>query len=406
MTGHQASASYPAGGSQAVPLVTSDPIYGKVELPEWIRPLLISPAIQRLRWIALSNVPSLSYPMISGVSRYAHSLGVTLLADRISLRLGMDENDRKSLMCAAMLHDAGIPPLGHLTEEAFARCGYPIDHEDALRAVILDQGRIFSQMPNGQKVGVSDALSHINVDAQRVFDAVVGQNELGRILKSDMDIDNIDNVVRIYRLIGKDSGYDPYRLAIRLFVDDDYAAKSEWAEVRRRLYSRLMFSMPDFAMKATTKRYISMYLKERLLSVCTDRIDSSALLQEIMFLRDSQFCELLAEEYPASANMAYGSVDRIVRLGWLDTSSQPILDELQSAVDNVGNGYYFDHIPDKRVKDASGEFGSGALVGAFCVSSGSREADQTCGSVFRRWRVASIDKNTHSGEPSIQPELF
>ena len=171
------------GGASSVPLVTWDPIYGRVHLPNWIRPLLTCPAVQRLRWIALSNVPSLSYPMIAGVSRYAHTLGVAFLADRIARRLGMSEDDYKSLVCAAMLHDAGIPPLGHLTEESFALCGFPVDHEDTLRSVILGQGHIFAQMPDGQRVGVSDALSRMNIDAQTVFGAIVGRNSLGAFLK-------------------------------------------------------------------------------------------------------------------------------------------------------------------------------------------------------------------------------
>ena len=394
------------GGLPSVPLVTSDPIYGTVELPGWIRPLLTSAAIQRLRWIALSNVPSLSYPMIAGVSRYAHSLGVTLLADRISRRLGMEMDDRKTLVCAAMLHDAGIPPLGHLTEQSFELCGYPIDHEDALRSVILEQGRIFSQMPNGQKVGVSDALVRMDVDALEVFEAILGRNDVGRLLRSDMDIDNIDNVVRIFRLTGDDSGYDPYQLAMRFFLDGDGKAKNEWAEVRRRLYSRLMFSMPDFAMKATTKRYICSFLEKRLAEHRAGHLDDSTLLQQILFLHDSQLYELLAQECPASAAMSYGQFDRVVAKGWVDCGSDPVVRGLREAIDDVGEGYYFDHIPDKRVKDASGCFGSGALVGAFCVSSGSQEADIACASVFRNWRVASIDEDADSARPSIQPELF
>ena len=396
--------STPRTGLPFVPIVTSDPIYGTVELPDWTRPLLTCPAVQRLRWIALSNVPSLTYPMIAGVSRYAHSMGVALLADRMARRLGMNDDDHRSLVCAAILHDAGIPPLGHLTEESFSMCGCPIDHEDMLRSIILRQGRLFLQVPSGQRMGVSDALSRINVDAQRVFGAILGRNDLGRVLKSDMDIDNIDNVVRIYRLTGDDSGYDPDQLARRFFVDADSTAKDDWAEVRRRLYSRLMFSIPDFSLKATTKRHICSLLRSRLEKECPDGVDSSTLFHDILFLHDDQFRELLAKEVPESIGMSYSHVDRIVAKGWIDCGSTPILDRLRAAVTDIAPEYYLDYIPDKRVKDASGRFGSGALVGAFCVTAGSREADMECAAVFRTWRVAPIDDI--GGQPSFQTELF
>ena len=389
-------------GLPLVPLVTSDPIYGTVELPDWTRPLLTCPAVQRLRWIALSNVPSLSYPMIAGVSRYAHSIGVALLADRIARRLGMSDDDYKSLVCAAMLHDAGIPPLGHLTEESFSMCGCPIDHEDMLRSIILEQGRLFLQAPGGQRMGVTDALSRVNVDAQKVFGAILGRDELGVVLKSDMDIDNIDNVVRIYRLTGPDSGYDPYQLARRFFVDADSTAKDDWAEVRRRLYSRLMFSIPDFSLKATTKRHICSLLRGRLANKRANDVDGSTLFHDILLLDDAQFRELLAKECPESIGMSYSRVDRIVVKGWIESTL--VLDELRGAVTNIAPEYYFDYIPDKRVKDANGCFGSGALVGAFCMTAGSREADMECAALFKTSRVASIDEL--GGQPSFQAELF
>ena len=344
--------------------------------------------------------------MVAGVSRYAHSLGVAVLADELARHLGMNDDDYKSLVCAALLHDAGIPPLGHLTEEAFKLCGFPIDHEEALRSVVLEQGRIFSQMPDRQKIGVSRALSRMDVDALMVFEAILGENHLGRLLRSDMDIDNIDNVVRTYRLTGNESGYNPREIAIRYFVRGDVTAKSEWAEIRSRLYSRLMFSIPDFAIKATTKRFLCLFLNNRLARDHADGGDFSKLLQDILFLHDSQLCELLARECPASAGVQYGHVDRVVVHGWVDCGSTRVLNELRAAIEKVGDGYYFDYIPDKRVKAADGRFGAGALVGVFCFRAGSPEEDRACESVFRTWRVASTDDSTGAIQPTIQPELF
>ena len=75
-------------------------------------------------------------------------------------------------------------------------------------------------------------------------------------------------------------------------------------------------------------------------------------------------------------------------------------------IDDVGHDYYLDYIPDKRVKSANGRFGSGTLVGAFCTSAGSTQADKACTSVFKTSGVAAIGERTGAGQPSIQSALF
>ena len=173
-----------------------DSMYGEFQLPDDVTPLVETSIIHRLRWIALSNIPSLSYPMISGVSRFSHSIGVAYLGSILSNQLGYSRTKRNTLLCSALLHDAGMPPLGHLTEEALTLLNIKFDHEESLGIILLMEGNRFALMPDGEKVGVTEALNKAKVNSSEVFDAISGKGELGNIVSSSIDIDNIDNVAR------------------------------------------------------------------------------------------------------------------------------------------------------------------------------------------------------------------
>ena len=79
---------------------------------------------------------------------------------------------------------------------------------------------------------------------------------------------------------------------------------------------------------------------------------------------------------------------------------------IRDDIQKIGGEYYFDYIPDKRIKDSCGKFGSGALLGVFCASKGSSQLDQDCASVFDRWQVAPIEGRGESVRPSIQLSLL
>lgn len=343
-----------------------DSIYGEFVHKDWVRPIIVTPVMQRLRWIALSNVPSLTYPMISGISRYAHSIGVSHLADILSDSLNLNETDRKNLVCAGLLHDAGMPPLGHLTEEALASLDVNFDHENSLRSILFEEGRRFSLMPDGEKVGLTEAINRIHADSNQIFDAIIGNGKLGQYVASNMDIDNIDNVIRLYRIIFPDQeGYNPEQIVQGYFVPNSNSQdfKNKWDLIRERLYTKLMFSIDDFQQKATIKRMIKAYF---LVESGNKEGGISKVVDRIRFINDSQF---LAEIFKCISNTTEhtsfysGKHDNLIIYGWIEEIDKPGLIELRDKITN-GN-YYFDYIPDKRFKGKSTQNKKGALVGLF-----------------------------------------
>ena len=352
-----------------------DSIYGEYDLPEWIEPLIKTPVIQRLRWIALSNISSLTYPMISGVSCYAHSLGVANLGSVLSKALSLGDQSERSLMCAGLLHDAGMPPLGHLTKEVLASLNVKYDYEESLRHILLEEGKRFCLMPDGEKVGVTEALYKIKADSQEVFNTIRGKGKLGSYLASIMDIDKIDNVIRLFRLIHPDEeGYVPEAVAIGYFSNSEKISQQKrWSEARESLHTKLMLSIEDFAQKATIKRLIRDYIKGQI-----ESNGESHAVDSIRFLNDAQFLtKILANAEKLSSNKFYsGKFDRVVTYGWIDAINKKSLMSIKETINRIDNEYYLDFIPDKRFKNTQKEGERGALIGIFCQKKGSMKIDQ------------------------------
>lgn len=353
-----------------------DSIYGEFVHKDWVQPIIVTPVMQRLRWIALSNIPSLTYPMISGVSRYAHSIGVSHLADILSDSLNLNETDRKNLVCAGLLHDAGMPPLGHLTEEVLASLNIDFDHENSLRIILLEEGRRFSLMPDGEKVGLTEAINRIHADSRQIFDAIIGNGRLGQYIASSMDIDNIDNVIRLYRIIfPNQEGYNPELITRGYFVHSSNAQefKDKWDLIREKLYTKLMFSIDDFQQKATMKRMIKAYFLSKLKD---KEGDTNKVVDRIRFINDSQFLgEILKCISDTNEHCSFysGRHDSLVIYGWVEEIDKPGLIELRDKM-TKGN-YYLDYIPDKRFKGKSLPNKKGALVGLFSFGKTNKTSD-------------------------------
>lgn len=341
----------------------SDSVYGVYDVEPFLIPLIKTPVVQRLRWVALSNIPSLSYPMISGVSRYAHSLGVAHLGGVLARELNLSSSDKVSLVCAGLLHDAGMPPLGHITEEALLALDIEYDHEESLRIVLLEQGKRFSQMPDGEKAGITEAINKIHGDSSAIFEAIIGEGRLGKYVSSDIDIDNIDNIIRLYRLIfPEEKGYCPVDMANGFFCDSgkNNYFKDSWNKVRKELYTKLMFSIEDFAQKASMKRLIKSFISYELLENDKDNV-----IDSIRFLNDYQFLNrilLKLESVNDGCQFYSGKYDQIISYGWVESITKQKL--LSAKKEILGKNYYFDFIPDKRSKNKQ-SMSPGALVGVF-----------------------------------------
>jgi HD superfamily phosphohydrolase len=294
-----------------VPFVV-DSLYGYRTLDAFLRGLVSTPEVQRLRDVRLSNINSMSLTGAANVSRFEHSIGVALLAERAGEHLELPLLERRQLIAAAMLHDVGITPFGHLMEEAFRIAGKCFDHERRLAQVFAGQaevGNVNFQIFRGRMIESRPLLSQRKfslpgLTIESIFNAIQGKGLVGRLVNGTLDLDNIDNVCRMAVHVGI-----PVRRALpeelvqamvirsgeRCIWERSLHLVDEWLDARYRLYSLLMTNPVDFSAKA-------MLIEAMRLGICGDEGQPPALAESDWTLTDAEVLRRLAG-YPPSREL-------------------------------------------------------------------------------------------------------
>ena len=246
-----------------------DALYGKVTIEEPFASFTRLPLVQRLRHVKLSNIDSMEMPGISNISRYEHVLGVGYLADLVCKKTNITNEDRIAVVSSAYMHDWAITAYGHLVEEALKYAGTGFEHETRLHDFASneddeDLGGASRQILHGRETGIKKwARDTVGISKEKklildITDYVHGKGKYGKLISSDIDIDNIDNVYRIAYHMGLDFdrnaplslansivGFDK-NLNCPTFKQSAEPLLLDWINMRKEVYSLLMPSPTDF----------------------------------------------------------------------------------------------------------------------------------------------------------------
>ena len=248
-----------------------DPLYGRTELSEFEGKLLSLPEVQRLRYIRMCNINSLLITGASEISRFEHTLGVLRLAQEWASEHETDQDRRNDLIAAAVLHDVFTGPFGHSFQYVLedASCGdLEFVHEDVAGGAAQNyymQIRAAAQFA-GSNFAAMQLLKH---RWKQVSEIVDGSGRLGPIISGTMDLDNLDNVVRLAYHAGLADRKD-IRAVLRLARGiqpgsnlgclrvQPQAIKEigRWQKVRKRLYEFLLLDWGEFSAKAMLTRAV------------------------------------------------------------------------------------------------------------------------------------------------------
>jgi HD superfamily phosphohydrolase len=250
-----------------------DTLYGRVRLDDDISELSLTPMVQRLRHVRLSNIDSIDMPGIANLSRYEHVLGVAHLASEVGFRSKLSTFERLIVQASALLHDWAITAFGHLVEEALQYVGTGFDHAKRLREIASDEtpeeiGGLNRQILAGRETGLAKwarKVTSSHTEAEELIDGIAqhirGQGRFGRVISGDIDLDNIDNVFRMAYHMGLNPDVEaPIRLARSIVGCDGRSgepifqreARSDidlWRTSRSAIYEHLMLAERDFAGK-------------------------------------------------------------------------------------------------------------------------------------------------------------
>lgn len=269
-----------------------DCLYGRQLLSSDEYKLILVPELQRLRYIRLSNIDSISLTGGANISRYEHSLGTFFLA-RIwcSLNSVTGYNER-CIKKAALYHDICSAPFGHSFQYIFEDNdeGKTFEHQN-LRKIRengflqeIDSGKeVYGRKYRIQNMVEPDELSDID-------DYINGQGEFGKLISSDIDFDNIDNVIRLAFHIGILESSDlsiPLKIinAMKVqnqkvvFTEDGIPFLKRWYEIRRKLYELLLTKWSDFSEKAMLTYALELCYAKRVFTVSQWKETDSDLLQ-------------------------------------------------------------------------------------------------------------------------------
>ena len=281
-----------------------DRLYGKLLFPPLIQDLLDCPGLLRLREVHMSSIPFMSYPSFSSVNRFEHSIGVCHLANLASKAMELTKTEKIELMCASLYHDVATPPFAHVTEELMEEF-FGFDHEEYLRSLLTgktqDLGMEKSQIYKGKslkllKVVGSEEGRKLDLDIFRIADMATGGGKLGPLVKGEIDLDNIDNVIRAATAMGIKSSNErnAEMLAQSFVLSKNHVALREgikcdlenWRQTRFTLYDMIYGDIEDFSLQTMLKSAIKLLMnmdnERKLLDLDWSLTDEELVMNRLM----------------------------------------------------------------------------------------------------------------------------
>jgi HD superfamily phosphohydrolase len=231
------------------PKVIHDTVLGSnLFMPHEIA-VLDLPLVQRLRRINQVDLVPLVFPS-GNHNRFEHTLGVTVIADRLANALGrrlkgrepspavMDDNYINHLRMAAVLHDCGHGPFSHISEDVYRV--YPAIHDE-----IASNTRLQGASPHevlSFLIVTSPAFRdyfrehvqrpyHVEFDLDLVADMIVGRANtpkvayLTDIINGAFDADKLDYIQRDSHFTGIRMVLDLERLFYTVDVIEDKSGR-------------------------------------------------------------------------------------------------------------------------------------------------------------------------------------
>lgn len=245
-----------------------DPLYGVVALDDFEYGLIRLAEVQRLRYVRMCNINSMLVTGASEISRFEHTLGVLYLAQVWCKANAVAAPISRDIRAAAVLHDMQTGPFGHSMQYVLEDNENEDDfiHEDLSHGwrSTYHQELLAGASFAGRAFGAPKYLSD---RWEKVTSIIRGDGIHGPLIAGTMDLDNIDNVVRLAYHVGvadrKDAAI-PVLLAQAMkcaggkvsMPASCVPAIERWQSIRRRLYELLLLDWAEFSAKAMLTRAI------------------------------------------------------------------------------------------------------------------------------------------------------
>ncbi|MEM2336959.1 MAG: HD domain-containing protein [Candidatus Bathyarchaeia archaeon] len=185
-----------------------DPVHGYVYITEEEKEIIDSYPVQRLRRLRQLAGAEYVYPGANH-TRFEHSIGVMYLAGKVTENPNISqligEEEAEAVRIAGLLHDVGHGPFSHVFEHLLTK-KLNKTHEDITAWIIKNSE-------------LKDVLANFGYKAEDIAELAVGSLSirgkafLNQIIRSSIDVDKLDFVVRDTYHTGAEYGFvDVFRL--------------------------------------------------------------------------------------------------------------------------------------------------------------------------------------------------
>jgi hypothetical protein len=236
-----------------VELVFSDPLY---------RALISAPRFQRLKQIRfLGAIDYLLHAngtrLNTRHTRYQHSLGVGLLATRLSEQMGWANPIERAFVAGALLHDIGHGPLSHSLEPVF-RTYFQVDHHVATMQVIT-QGHAGEEP-------LAVTLAKFGVDTDLVIDMI--SNKAGQwspFFLGKFNLDTLEGISRCETYMRRNPvSAPPWDILLAAYsdsVESQQTLDAFW-KLKDLVYSKLIQSPTGVSADLNVQEFVRRHLSE------------------------------------------------------------------------------------------------------------------------------------------------
>lgn len=278
-----------------------DPLYGTIYLSQFEYELIQLPEVQRLREVRMCNINSLLITGASQISRFEHSIGVMYLA-----KVWLENNKKvlpyplkaEDILSAAILHDMQTGPFGHSLQYVLEdnEIEGNFEHQNIFEGKKsnyyqdLDAKRNYAGFQFRSNVLLKNSWLSIS-------ELIEGTSELGALISGNIDLDNIDNVIRLAYHVGVAKKEDA-EIAITLAKDiqienkrinisqKSIATIEAWQKIRQKLYELLLLDWAEFSAKAMLTKAIEIAISQNLIGTDTWIDTDSQFLNRLENIED------------------------------------------------------------------------------------------------------------------------
>lgn len=199
--------------------IIHDCVHGSVKVEGLILELLERPEMQRLHGVHQLGLAHYVFPGANH-TRLEHSLGTCHMAHLMSQSLQLPDDERRTLLVAALLHDIGHPPFSHTLEEVLQdRIGK--DHMDVTTDIICGRTRLMKDNVAevlGPLPPICELLEENDVNVDEVCELIASSRKdlrsgqtllveegqahfgtkryLGQMISGPLDVDQMDYLKR------------------------------------------------------------------------------------------------------------------------------------------------------------------------------------------------------------------